>query len=342
MANEIEKLKVELLDPELVALADKIVQVIEDGKQALAVSINEIIKATYWRIGQYIVEFEQQGNAKAKYGTSLLSNLAKLLRARVGRGYSRPNLNNMRKFYLMYPICQTSDKLTWSHICELVTIDDQLEREFYEKECISEGWTVNELHRQKESGLFMRLAVSTDKHGVLTLAHEGQQVQTPEDVVKNTYTLEFLGIEEKKRYKERDLEEKLIDNMQMFLLELGKGFTFVKRQYPLTINNTHYHIDLVFYHRILRCFVLIDLKRGAVKHKDIGQMNMYLGYFAKEENVEGDNPPIGIIMSHYKDELMVEYATYGMDSNLFVSKYELFLPNKEDLRKLVRNILVEK
>ncbi len=376
MANEIEKLKVELLDPELVALADKIVQVIEDGKQALAVSINEIIKTTYWRIGQYIVEFEQQGNAKAKYGTSLLSNLAKLLRARVGRGYSRPNLNNMRKFYLMYPICQTSDKsglpylqtngicqtsdksglpylqtngicqtsdkLTWSHICELVTIDDQLEREFYEKECISEGWTVNELHRQKESGLFMRLAVSKDKQGVLTLAHEGQQVQTPEDVVKNTYTLEFLGIEEKKRYKERDLEEKLIDNMQMFLLELGKGFTFVKRQYPLTINNTHYHIDLVFYHRILRCFVLIDLKRGVVKHKDIGQMNMYLGYFAKEENVEGDNPPIGIILSHYKDELMVEYATYGMDSNLFVSKYELFLPNKEDLRKLVHDILVEK
>ena len=305
MANEIEKLKVELLDPELVALADKIVQVIEDGKQALAVSINEIIKTTYWRIGQYIVEFEQQGNAKAKYGTSLLSNLAKLLRARVGRGYSRPNLNNMRKFYLMYPICQTSDKLTWSHICELVTIDDQLEREFYEKECISEGWTVNELHRQKESGLFMRLAVSKDKQGVLTLAHEGQQVQTPEDVVKNTYTLEFLGIEEKKRYKEKDLEDKLIDNMQMFLLELGKGFTFVKRQYPLTINNTHYHIDLVFYHRILRCFVLIDLKRGAVKHRDIGQMNMYLGYFAKEENVEGDNPPIGIILSHYKDELMV-------------------------------------
>ena len=187
--NLIEKLKVELLDPGLVALADKIVQVIEEGKQALAISINEIIKTTYWRIGQYIVEFEQQGNAKAKYGTSLLSNLAKLLRARVGRGYSHPNLNNMRKFYLMYPnfqisdksspifqtseksdsTCQTvSDKLTWSHICELVTIDDQLEREFYEKECISEGWTVNELHRQKESGLFMRLAVSKDKQGVLT------------------------------------------------------------------------------------------------------------------------------------------------------------------------------
>ena len=352
MANEIEKIKVNLPDPELLSLADKIVQVIEEGKQALAISINETIKTTYWKIGRYIVEFEQEGNRRAKYGTSLLSNLAKLLRARVGRGYSHPNLNNMRKFYLMYPnfqisdksapIFQTSEKLTWSHICELVTIDDQLEREFYEKECISEGWTVDELHRQKESGLFMRLAVSKDKQGVLLLAHEGQQVQTPEDVVKSTYTLEFLGIEDKKRYKERDLEDRLIDNMQMFLLELGKGFTFVKRQYGLTINNVHYHIDLVFYHRILRCFVLIDIKRGAVKHKDIVQMNMYLGYFAKEENVEGDNPPIGIIMSHYKDELMVEYATYGMDSNLFVSKYELFLPNKEELRKMVRGIMIKK
>ena len=195
------------------------------------------------------------------------------------------------------------------------------------------------LHRQKESGLFMRLAISKDKEGILKLAHQGQQIQMPEDVVKETYTLEFLGIENKKGFKESELEQKLIDNMQTFLLELGKGFTFVARQYALTINNIHYHVDLVFYHRILKCFVLIDIKRGAVKHKDIGQMNMYMGYFAKEENVEGDNPPIGIVMSHYKDELMVEYATYGMDSNLFVSKYELFLPNKEELRKLVMNAL---
>ena len=168
------------------------------------------------------------------------------------------SLNNMRKFYLLYPNCQTvSDKLSWSHICELITIEDSLEREFYENECIAENWGVKTLHRQMESGLFMRLAISKDKEGVLQLAHRGQQVQTPEDVVKNTYTLEFLGIEEKKRYKEKELEDKLIDKMQMFLLELGKGFTFVKRQYPLTINNIHYHIDLVFYHRILRCFVLI-------------------------------------------------------------------------------------
>ena len=278
----------------------------------------------------------------------MLTNLAKLLRSKVGRGYSRPNLNNMRKFYIMYPnfqtsdICQTSDKLTWSHICELITIDDPLEREFYQKECIADGWSVDELHRQKESGLFMRLALSKDKDGVLELARHGQRIQVPEDIVKNTYTLEFIGIDDKNRYKESELEKKLIDNMQMFLLEMGKGFTFVKRQYLLTINNVHYHIDLVFYHRILRCFVLIDLKRGAVKHKDIGQMNMYLGYFAKEENVDGDNPPIGIIMSHYKDELMVEYATYGMDSNLFVSKYELFLPNKDELRMMVKSIMLNK
>ena len=343
MANEIEKIRVEIPDTELVSLAERIALEVDKGKRALSISINATITETYWNVGRYIVEFEQNGNVRSKYGTSLLTKLSRLLQMKVGRGYSRPNLNNMRKFYLLYPNCQTvSDKLTWSHICELITIEDSLEREFYEKECIAENWGVKTLHRQMESGLFMRLAVSKDKQGVLALAHEGQQVQTPEDVVKSTYTLEFLGLEEKKRYKEKDLEDKLIDNMQMFLLELGKGFTFVKRQYGLTINNIHYHIDLVFYHRILRCFVLIDMKRGAVKHKDIGQMNMYLGYFAKEENVEGDNPPIGIIMSHYRDELMVEYATYGMDSNLFVSKYELFLPNKEELRKMVHNILVKK
>lgn len=348
--DNVKQTAIQVPDADLLLLADKIVAVIEMGKQQLAISINQTIKSTYWNVGRHIVEFEQQGNARAKYGESLLSRLAKILRARVGRGYSHPNLNNMRKFYLMFPNFQMSEKsessnfqmsekLTWSHICELITIDDPLEREFYLNECISEGWTVDALHRQKESGLFMRLALSKDKKGVIELAHKGQMIQTPEDVVKDTYTLEFLGINDKKRYKESELEQKLIDNMQKFLLELGKGFTFVGRQYALTINNVHYHVDLVFYHRILKCFVLIDIKRGAVKHKDIGQMNMYMGYFAKEENVEGDNPPIGIVMSHYKDELMVEYATYGMDSNLFVSKYELFLPNKEELRKLVMNVL---
>ena len=331
-----------VVDSDLNKLADNIACLVNETKGRLSQTVNVALVATYWNIGKYIVEFEQEGNAKAKYGTSLLTTLAKLLRMKLGKGYSRPNLNNMRKFYLLYPICQTvSDKLSWSHICELITIDDDLERSFYEKECIASHWNVRSLRRQMDSALFLRLAASKDKEGVLQLAQKGIVIQQPEDVIKDTYTLEFLGLPEKKKYSERDLEQRLIDNLQTFLLELGKGFAFIGRQYPLTINNIHYYIDLVFYHRILKCFVLIDLKKNAVKHKDIGQMNMYMGYFAKEENTFDDNPPIGIILSRTKDELMVEYATYGMDSQLFVSKYELYLPNKEELKRLVDGIIAD-
>lgn len=310
------------------------------SKNELATSINKVMTVTYWSIGKYIVEFEQNGNAKAEYGKNLLSTISKELTLRLGKGYSRPNLNNMRKFYLKYSNCQTvSDKLSWSHICELIKIDDELERSFYEKECVVENWNVRTLRRQMDSALFLRLASSRDKEGILKLAQNGIECQSPEDIVKSTYTLEFLNIPEQEKYSENDLEQKIIDNLQKFLLELGKGFTFVKRQYPLTINNVHYHVDLVFYHRILKCFVLIDLKKNSVQHEDIGQMNMYMGYFAIEENMPDDNPPIGIILSKNKDELLVEYATYGMDSNLFVSKYELYLPNRKELEKLVKDIL---
>lgn len=327
-------------DQELNNLANNITSLVTDAKSRLAQSINTTLVVTYWNIGKYIVEFEQEGNAKAKYGTALLTSLAKILRIKLGKGYSRPNLNNMRKFYLLYPICQTvSDKLSWSHICELITIDDELERNFYEKECIAEKWDVRSLRRQMDSALYLRLAASKDKEGILQLSQKGIVIQQPEDIIRDTYTLEFLGLPEKRKYSEHDLEQKLIDNLQVFLLELGKGFAFIGRQYPLTINNRHYRIDLVFYHRILKCFVLIDLKKNAVKHKDIGQMNMYMGYFAKEENTTDDHPPIGIILSHTKDELLVEYATYGMDSKLFVSKYELYLPNKEELRRLVDGVI---
>ena len=322
-------------------LANTIVDEVNLTKSCLALNISAVMVKTYWSVGHHIVEFEQDGGKKAKYGTSMLTNLAKILTMRLGRGYSRPNLNNMRKFYLLYPLCQTSDKLTWSHICELITIDDDLERSFYEKECVKENWDVRSLRRQMDSGLFLRLAASKDKEGILELAKTGIEIQKPMDVVKDTYTLEFLGLPEMERYSESDLEQRIIDNLQTFLLELGKGFAFIGRQYPITINNVHYHVDLVFYHRILKCFVLIDLKKNSVKHEDIGQMNMYMGYFAKEENEPNDNPPVGIILSHNKDELLVEYATYGMDSNLFVSKYELYLPNREELRKLVSGILEE-
>lgn len=321
-------------------LISNIEQTVAIAKEKLATSVNTTITETYWQIGKYIVETEQDGKIKAAYGKKLLTTLSHELTLRLGKGYSRPNLNNMRKFYLKYPNCQTvSDKLSWSHICELIKLDDDLERSFYERQTVNENWSVRELQRQIDSALFLRLAVSRDKEGILSLAQRGIEVQKPEDVIKSTYTLEFLNLPESSQYTESDLEQRLIDNLQKFLLELGKGFTFVGRQYKITINNVHYHVDLVFYHRILKCFVLIDLKKNSVRHEDIGQMNMYLGYFATEENMPDDNAPIGIIMSRNKDELLVEYATYGMDSNLFVSKYELYLPNREDLERLVSNIL---
>ena len=315
-------------------------QTVTKAKEKLSTSVNNTITETYWQIGKYIVETEQDGKIKAAYGKKLLTTLSHELTLRLGKGYSRPNLNNMRKFYLKYPNCQmVSDKLSWSHICELIKLDDDLERSFYERQTVNENWSVRELQRQIDSALFLRLAVSRDKEGILSLAQRGIEVQKPEDVIKSTYTLEFLNLPESSQYTESDLEQRLIDNLQKFLLELGKGFTFVGRQYKITINNVHYHVDLVFYHRILKCFVLIDLKKNSVRHEDIGQMNMYLGFFATEENMTDDNAPIGILMSRNKDELLVEYATYGMDSNLFVSKYELYLPNREDLERLVSNIL---
>lgn len=198
---------------------------------------------------------------------------------------------------------------------------------------LAERWPVRELKRQKESGLFLRLAASKDKQGVLQLAAQGQIVAQPADLLREPYIFEFLKIPEAATLSETELEARLCDHLQHFLLELGKGFTFVGRQYRITLNNTHYRIDLVFYHRILRCFVLIDLKIDDVRHHDIGQMNLYLGYFAVEENVEGDNPPIGLILTRHKDELLVEYATYGMNSQLFVQKYQLYLPDREQLRR---------
>lgn len=321
-------------------LVDQINQLLTDGRKKAACSVNHIMIETYWHIGKYIVEFEQKGQAKVAYGTSSLTRLSQILTTRFGRGFSRPNLVNMRKFYLLYPNCQSvTDNLSWTHICQLIQIDDELERKFYEKECSSQKWDVRTLKRQMSSALYLRLAASKDKEGILRLASQGIVVNKPEDVVRDSYTLEFLGIPEDYRYSETELEQKIIDNLQMFLLEMGKGLTFVKRQYPITINNRHYHCDLVFYHRILKCFVLIDLKRDSVQHEDIGQMNMYLGYFAKEENMQDDNPPIGIILSHFKDDLMVEYATYGMDTNLFVSKYQLYLPNIEELKAIVNRNL---
>lgn len=340
--NEIEAVKSTEVSDKMNELVLSIEDIVNTTKNRVGTAVNQYITEAYWNIGKYIVEYEQDGNERARYGERQLTVLSQQLRLRLGRGYSRPNLNNMRKFYLLYPICQTvSDKLTWSHICELIKIDDELERSFYEKECIKEKWDVRTLKRQMESSLFLRLAASRDKDGILQLAQEGINYNEPAEIIKDTYTLEFLGLEDKSKIDEDELEQRLIDNLQSFLLELGKGFTFVGRQYPITINNVHYHVDLVFYHRILRRFFLVDLKTKPVKHVDIGQMNMYMGYFATEENMPDDNPPVGMILARGKDKLLVEYATYGMDSNLFVSKYELYLPNRDELERLVNRIIEE-
>jgi len=302
------------------------------GREKAYTLVNSVLVETYWSVGKYIVEFEQKGDEKAEYGKELLTRLAKDLTLEYGKGFSRSNLFQMRAFYIKFPKIQTlSDKLSWSHYIEILKIDDELERNFYLKQCEKENWSVRELKRQMKSMLFHRIALSKDKEGVLELSQKGQEILTPQDIVKEPYIFEFLGIEQDNRYLEGELESKLIENLEKFLLELGKGFAFIGRQYKINIGSRHFFIDLVFYHRILKCFVLIDLKRGEIEHNDIGQMNMYLNYFKNEENVDGDNEPIGIVLGAYKDNILVEYATQNITNSLFVSKYQLYLPDKESL-----------
>jgi predicted nuclease of restriction endonuclease-like (RecB) superfamily len=328
-------------------LLTQIAHTYQRGRATAAQAVNHELLLTYWQMGQHIVEFEQKGQNRAEYGTGLINQLAKDLSVRYGKGFSRSNLIRIRQFYALYASNAKGatashllqSRLTWSHIVELLKIDDPIERGFYEQQAIKERWSVRELQRQKTAQLFLRLALNRDKQGIMQLANEGLEVQQPSDLLREPYIFEFLKIPEPYELSELTLEGLLCDHLQSFLLELGKGFTFVGRQYRVTLDNTHYRVDLVFYHRILRCFVLIDLKMGDVQHQDIGQMNMYLGYFAAEENLEGDNPPIGIILSRNKDELLVEYATYQMSSQLFVQKYQLYLPEREELRREIENTL---
>lgn len=321
-------------------LLDTISQVYHQGRNKALKLVDTVLVQTNWQIGQHIVEFEQKGNPRAPYGKALLESLAHDLTLLHGKGFSRSNLNQIRLFYVRYPSFDSFSKnLSWSHYCELVKIDLDLERQFYEKQIELENWSVSELKRQKNTALFLRLAGSRDKEGVLKLAKYGRIIEMPEDIFHDPYVFEFLKIPEPYRLSEKKLETLLLDNLQAFLLELGKGFTFVGRQYRITLDNEDYKIDLVFYHRFLRCFVLIDLKVNKIQHYDIGQMNMYLGYFANEETTTDENPPIGIILTREKDDLLVKYATYGMSSQLFVSKYQLYLPDIEELRAQLERIL---
>jgi predicted nuclease of restriction endonuclease-like (RecB) superfamily len=335
-----ENISINNPQPEYQHLLVKFSDTYQSGQVKATQAVNIKLLETYWQIGQHIIEFEQGGNIRAEYGKALISNLAKDLSLLHGKGFSRSNMVYMRLLYLRYPISQKpSHQLSWSHFVELLKIEDDLERKFYENQTIAERWSVPQLKRQKNTALFQRLALSKNKEEILKLSSHGQEIAMPKDILKDPYVFEFLKIPEEQLPSEQELENHLCNNLQQFLLELGKGFTYVGRQYRMTINNKHFRVDLVFYHRILRCFVLIDLKINEVQHDDIGQMNMYLGYFANEENTEGDNPPIGIILSKDKDELLVEYATYGMNSQLFVSQYQLYLPDKNDLITLVNNTL---
>jgi len=327
-------------DSEYMRLVSLISDTWEKAKGRAALAVNTELLEANWQTGRYIVEFEQHGNAKARYGEQLLTNLSRDLTRLRGKGYSRSNLFNMRLFYVRFPKIQTlSGQLTWSHYLELLKCDDSLEMQFYMKECINQGWRVRELKRQINSSLFQRFALSTDKEGVMALASEGHQIQTANDIIRDPFVLEFTGLPKQKRYKEKDLEDALKANMEKFLLELGRGFAFIGRQYIVPIGARRFKVDLVFYHAILKCYVLIDLKRNEIKHSDIGQMNLYLNYFKNEICQPDDNPPVGIVLGARKDELLMEYALQGIDNQLFAARYQLYLPNREELQSELDRLL---
>lgn len=328
------------LNPDYDRLLQSVGDTLNKGRSAAVLAVNTAMVHTYWEIGRQIVEFEQKGNEKADYGAEVLKRLSRDLTARYGKGFSHSNIVYMRKFYLAFPISQTlSDFLTWSHYVELLKIDDPLERVFYEKESENEHWGVRELKRQMKSMLFHRLALSTDKKEVLRLSREGQIIERPEDILKEPYVFEFTGLPQLPIYEEGDLEEALVNNLSLFFLELGKGFAYIGRQQKMVIGGRTYKVDLVFYHRILKCFVLIDLKRGEVLHEDIGQMNFYLNYYREEMNTEGDTEPIGIVLGAYQDKLVMHYALQNITNQVFVSHYQLYLPNREQLEAEFRRFM---
>ncbi|MCK4677911.1 MAG: DUF1016 family protein [Bacteroidales bacterium] len=323
-------------------LLDKIGFSFQQAKQLAYKAIDDELTKSNWNTGRYIVEFEQKGNIKAEYGKELLLQLSKDLTKVYGKGFSRSNLVYMRLFYIKYSKGVTaSHLLSWSHYYELLKINDDIERKFYENQNIIENWSIRELRRQKKTGLFQRIALSKDKNEILKLAKKGYRPTNESDIIKQPYIFEFLGIPEGNIYSESELEKKLIDNLQNFLLELGKGFAFVGRQYRITLANKHNFIDLVFYHYILKCFVLIDLKVNEVEHKDIGQMITYLNYFNAEVIDTSDNETIGIVLTSEKDDVFVEYATASISNKLAVSEYQLYLPDKKVLKEKVKEILNE-
>jgi len=313
-------------------------ELLQKAKSKVYQTINSTMTQTYYEIGKRIVEEEQGGETRAQYGKALLKSLSIQLCIEFGKGYSEQNLKNMRQFYLSFQKRQTLSsefKLSWSHYIFLTRIENIDERNFYEIEAIENNWSLRELKRQFDTGLFERLALSKDKSKVKELATKGQIVQSVDDMIKDPYILEFVGLPELSSYSESDLEQKLIDKLEHFLLELGKGFTFVARQKRLTIDEKHFKVDLVFYNRLLKSFVVIDLKIGELKHQDIGQMMMYVNYFDRFEKTEDENSTVGIILCKDKSNTLVELTLPKENNQIYASKYLTVLPNKEEFRKLL-------
>ena len=324
-------------------VVQEIKTVLENARSNVAREVNNELLTAYWNIGRIIVEYEQSSQDRAEYGKQTLKELSKELTREFGKGFSRANLYNMRLFYLTYEKIQTlSGKLSWSHYCDLLAITDDDKRSFYEREAINSGWSVRELRRQIESSLFERLLLSrgdANKEQVMELAQKGIEISGPADIIRDPYVFEFLGLPEDKPVMESDLEKALVAQIEKFLLELGRGFMFVGTQQRVTVNNTHYYVDMVFYNKILRAYVLIELKTTKLTPEAAGQINMYLNYYAAEVNDADDNPPIGIILCTDKDSITAEYALGGLSNNIFASRYVLYMPNKEQLVKQVEEVL---
>lgn len=299
---------------------------------------------TYWSIGRRIVEEEQKGNERAEYGSALLRGLSKELTKEYGKGFSKSNLFSMRRFYLEFQKFQTlSGKLSWSHYLLLLGVSDLNARSFYEHECENSNWSVRELDRQIDSGLYERLLLSkgdANKKIVLELANQGVTYNTPDSFIKDPMVLEFVGIPEKPML-ESDLEKAIIDHIEDFLLELGRGFMFVGSQQRISIAGMNYYVDMVFYNKILKSYVLIDLKMNKLKPENFGQMNMYVNYYKNEVNDEGDQDPIGIILCARKEEALAKMSIQGIENNIYAARYTTVMPDIEVLQAEVERVVLE-
>lgn len=309
-------------------------QILEDARSAAYRAVNFAMVQAYWHIGQVIVEEEQKGKAKAGYGESLIIRLSEKLTQDFGRGYDQSNLRYIRLFYLSFPIRDAlRHELSWTHYRLLMRVDKEEVRNFYMDECIANRWSTRQLERQINSFYYERILSSRNKKSVRAEIEKLEPALRPEDIVKDPYVLEFLNVKENARFLEKDLEKALIGKLQAFLLELGKGFSFVGRQQRITAEGEHYYVDLVFYNYLLKCFVLIDLKMGKLNHQDIGQMDFYVRYYEKEVRTETDSPTIGIILCSEKNETIVKYSILNDNRQLFASKYKLYLPTEEELKE---------